>query len=522
MSRIKSTLNEANDLFANQSYEEALELYQQAYKLSPLNSEVSWGLIACQLKLREFQQALEVFEGALKRAISKTKHADAKRKMAALLFKEMSYANAWEVFSSIPPSKHTAEDTYLSIKYQLFVTRTPDLDDFLEESIRKDPSFFKRLLADESVSEARKEQLQEKEVLFHEFIQKYEAEQVTLKQREEEERLAREAQKQEKLEQKRIQQQEAMQFFKEEKRVLYRTMIFTSVVGVSVSIVDLIFKSFDIKIYEYTSSLYLIRFLENFAFAAMLGIVLQNMRSAIITGLSYTLGLTLFFAIMDIFEFQKGYFITSTFTPFIFGFLLGYVAIITSTTDKNAAMWAGIGGALGSYLGNSVYNLYSVIDYSEGLFEFIGLMASIVRGFTVWGMILLFRTLAFQQPHQQILKNILSFRGKIGRLRCFLRVLVIGGLTLLTYTTLVSIARYQTYFYAEFDEGVVLMVTGIKMIIAVLMLLSLTLIQAAQIVKRLRDSGESPYMYFLGFLPIVNIYLLYLVYFKEGDGSRTY
>jgi uncharacterized membrane protein YhaH (DUF805 family) len=92
------------------------------------------------------------------------------------------------------------------------------------------------------------------------------------------------------------------------------------------------------------------------------------------------------------------------------------------------------------------------------------------------------------------------FEGKMTRLPYFMSILAVAVVSFIIQS--LALDRYgdPTGFYP----------------FSLLLGLGLVVVQASCVVKRLRDLGRPPVHYFLGFIPLYNIYFALILLFQEG------
>lgn len=518
MSKIKGLLQDAESLFKDGTYDEALSIFEKAQQLSPLNAQITWGVIKCKLKLGYIDQSVQDFNDLVKKANSRQERP-LRKEMAQLLLKERAYEHAEQVFSPLTSTKLDQEEIYMATKLSIASKGLHEAEQLIANGLNHDDKFFERLLSDPAIPEGKKEWLREKSDYFHELaaIKKAENAKLHLEQ-EEARRLTQEAKAQAKAEIIAA-QKDANDFITKEKSILFKTILISGAITSGGAILFEIIDAFGLS--DSTILNRSLLWLISFAFAGVYGYLKNNKTASWQTGLAYVGVLIIMHFLPNlIFDTQHyrsnlPYFFLITFvSPVSIGFTLGFVAIYTTERNVKASIWAGIGGVLGinfnAVLSHHVFQLSPEVPI-------IAYLASIILNTAIlWGMILLFRTIGYQTYYQRILPNILNFKGKIGRLRFFLRSLTFTGFTILISLQISEATATDVSYYAQSDLGRFSFI-AMSGIYYLSLLIGLTIIQAAQVVKRLRDAGQSPYLYFLGFIPIANIYLTYLVYFKDSE-----
>lgn len=107
--------------------------------------------------------------------------------------------------------------------------------------------------------------------------------------------------------------------------------------------------------------------------------------------------------------------------------------------------------------------------------------------------------------------RLLSFKGRMGRLQF----------------SLVSIAILFCEFFLGFLTGFIAFWTGAGRLNQYFFIIIISacaiIVHAFQIIKRLHDLGKHRSHYWLIFIPIYNLYLIFLLFFKKGTiGQNAY
>lgn len=175
--KTRHLLNEADNLFEKQLFEEAIKIYQQAAEFEPTNWLIYHQIAKTFVFASQFDETVRNLEKSLKLA-PKEKHYNLRKEISELLFDAEAYKQAY--FTFLP--KTNEQDFTESLKYLTGYGEIEEAINILTDNIEKYPNSFKSIVDDISIPQENIDLLYQKESiivkklhsLFNETIDKVE------------------------------------------------------------------------------------------------------------------------------------------------------------------------------------------------------------------------------------------------------------------------------------------------------------------------------------------------------------